>query len=375
MKIAIMGRTLDDEDGVGVANRNTIDKIIELDREAEYVVFYKTPYQFGRYSKYPHVKEILLRAPGKLLWDQVAIPYYAAKQDVDLIFNPKFTVPLLTQRPTVTICQGAEYYTFPQFYPRYEIIYNKLFMPLYYKRASKVLAVSDDLKDDLHQYVKVPYNKMDTMYLAADEVFQPKTNKEELETFRIKYNLPESFILAVTKPYQGKKLYPRKNIDNIVKSFLTVRKDYHSLKLVLAGSQCHRYISTVFGREMADDPGLVYPGWIPQEEMPHLYSLAQALVFPSFSESFGIPLVEAMACGCPVVTSTGGSCPEIVGDAALVVDPSDVEELSRSITTLLSDRQTRQNLSEKGFTRAREFSWTQSAKKVIGIFREIVADQ
>lgn len=370
MKIGIMGRTLDDGKGIGIGNRHDIDNIIKLDRENEYVVFYKTSKTFGRYQDYSNVKEILLEAPNKLIWDQVLVPNTARKEGVQLIFSPKFTVPLLSEIPTVVICHGLEYYTFPQFYERYLLMYVKIFLPLYYQKAVKVVAISNDLKDDIHKYVKVPYEKMETVYFGTTELFYPREDKQQLEAIKEKRQLPEDYIICLPHPYEANKLYPRKNLDNIVKAFMLLREKYPSLKLLLAGKRCDEYIAEVFGQDMANDPGFFYAGWVPQEEMPYLYSMAKMLVFPSYSESFGLPIVESMACGCPVITSTTTCCPEIAGDAGLLVDPTDFKGLSQAMDSILSKPELSQELSEKGFKRAKEFSWEKSAEKLIRIFQE-----
>ncbi len=375
MKIAIMGRTLDDGGGVGVANRNLIDKIIELDEETEYVVFYRSRNTFGRYKHRPNVREVLFRSPNKFVWDQVLVPYFARKERVDLILNPKFTVPILTGRMTVPVCQGTEYFTFRHYYGWMDRLHTRVLFPMYYKKATKVITVSDDVGHDLHRFLNVPYDRMETVYLAAGEHYYQRTDVDELERFGKRHRLPDQFILAVTEPYQNNRRYPRKNIDGILKSFLALGDEHPRLKLVLAGKRCHEYIAEGFGQEVADDPRLVYPGWIPQEEMPLLYSLAKCLVFPSFSESFGLPIVEAMACGCPVVTSTGGACPEVAGDAALVVEPTDVEGLTSAITRILKDPELSRSLTAKGLKRASDFSWARSAEKVNRICRGLVNAQ
>ncbi len=370
MKIAIMGRTFDDKKGSGIANRNCIDTIIKLDRDNEYVIFYQTPKAFGRYKNYSNVKEILLKAPNKLIWDQVLVPYFAYKQKVQLIFNPKFTVPLLTTIPTAATCRGIEYYTFPRFYKWYILMYVKTFMPMYYKKASKVITISDDLKEGLHKYIKVPYEKIETVYSGTTDTFYMGRDKQELEAFKKKRQLPDDYILCLPHPYEANKLYPRKNLDNIVKAFMLLREKYPSLKLLLAGKRCHEYMSTVFGKDIAEDPGFFYAGWVPQEEMPYLYSLAKMLAFPSYSESFGLPILEGMACGCPVITSNKASCPEIAGDAALIVEPTDFKGLAEAMDSILGNSKLRQELLEKGFKRAKEFSWERSAEKLIRIFQE-----
>jgi glycosyltransferase involved in cell wall biosynthesis len=314
---------------------------------------------------------MVLSIPNKLLWDQVAVTFYSWKENVDLIFHPKFTTPLFTRRRTLVICRGMEYYVFPQFYEKLDLFYVKMLMPLYYKKATKILTLSDDLQNDLHKYLRVPYEKMETLYSAPADIFFEKRDSSKAEIVRKKYNLPEQYLISVTRPYIGNKLYPRKNIDRTVKAFLALREKHPTLNLLLLGNRNYDYVQEVFGQEIANHPNIIYPGWVPQEDMPYLYSLSSVHVFPSFSESFGLPLVEAMASGSPTVTSTGGSCPEIVGDAAIKVDPTDLEGLTNAVDCILSDRQLRNRLIEKGLERARMFSWTKSAEKTIEIFKEL----
>lgn len=193
-----------------------------------------------------------------------------------------------------------------------------------------------------------------------------------LKAIKQKYDLPDNSILSVAKPFQGDRLLPRKNIDNIVRSFLAFEDNSKTLKLVLADNRCYEYITEVFGKELANDPRFVYPGWISHEDMPYIYSLAKLLMMPSYSESFGLPLVEAMACGCHVITSTTSCCPEIVGDAAIVVDPTDVKGLTFAISSILTDQELSKRFTEKGIKKASEYSWSNSAKKVIRIFGTVL---
>lgn len=135
------------------------------------------------------------------------------------------------------VCQGLEYYTLPQFYMWYDLMYAKMALPFYYKKATKVVAISDDLQNLLSRYLKVPYERMDTVYLAANEIFSRKTDRVELEDFARRHQMPDNYILTVTKVYQDGKLSDRKNVDSIVKAYLNIKKSHPSLKLVLAGEE------------------------------------------------------------------------------------------------------------------------------------------
>jgi glycosyltransferase involved in cell wall biosynthesis len=373
-----MLRAIDEIDGPGVATTNLVDKLLELDRDNEYVIFYKNKSYLNRYKDYPNVKEIFINTKSKLIYDQFWVPILSHKEKVDLIFNTKFTVPLLTKIKSITIMRGSEYWIHPDYYEKLDLLYVNLFFPLYCRKAIKVITLSNVLKYDLNKFLKVPLDKMITIYSAPNEYFKPITNFEYLDKIRKKFALPkEKFALSVTKPYsaagsKSKKMYDGKNMDGIIKSFLNCQKKINEpIKLVFLGKKVKEALDREYGEEFIENKDFIFPGYIPQEYMPAIYNLAELLLFPSYYESFGIPLVEAMACGCPVITSNTGACPEIVGEAGLVCDPDDIKNLSDSMRRILTKYEFFEKLKKCGLERAKLFKWEKSANNLLNLFSSL----
>src|SRR5690242_2407890 len=191
LRIGIMLRGIDEYDGAGVYIRQLIDAVLRLDGTNQYVLFYADEAQRGRYAHRPNVREVVVRAPGKLLWDQVAVPMAARREGVDVLFHHKFSIPVVAPCPTVVQQRGTEYWTFPEYYStlgdRINRLYNVLTIPLFCRRAERVLTNSDSLAVELEELAGVPRDKMATIYAAADERFRPVTDQVELERVRARY--------------------------------------------------------------------------------------------------------------------------------------------------------------------------------------------
>jgi glycosyltransferase involved in cell wall biosynthesis len=377
-----MLRAIDEYDGAGVYIRKLLDALLELDRTNQYVLLYVRPEQAGRYPQHANVREVVVGAPGKLLWDQVAVPLVARRLGLDVLFHHKFSIPVVAPCPTVVQQRGTEYWTFPEYYPtwgdRANRLYNKWSIPLFCRRAARVLTNSDSLASELETLAGVPADKMTTIYAAADEQFTPVTDPDQLARVRSRYGLPdEPFFLMVVKgyariEYEGAALCPRKNVEGTLAAFARARAAEPACPpLVILGAGVRQRLTPAVLRERFDLPveAVVIPGLIGHEDMPAVYSLAGGLLFPSYYESFGIPLVEAMACGCPVITSNAPACPEVVGDAALVVDPDDVDALADAMTRLVRSPSLRAQLRERGLARSGQFSWDRGAEILLGELR------
>jgi glycosyltransferase involved in cell wall biosynthesis len=385
-----MLRAIDDVDGQGIYIRKLCDALFDLDTHNEYVAFYSDQRQAGRYAARNNVREMVVPGRGKLWWDQLSVPLAARRERVDVLFHHKFSIPLLSSSPTVVQQRGTEYWSHPEFYVgwsgRLDRIYNRIMIPLYCRRAARVLTNSDTLGEELVRYIDVPRSKLRTVYASADPSFHPVSDAETLSRVRSKYSLPATpFLLMVVKGHQvmgqasGKALTPRKNVAIALEAYgnmrrYAVQRGLQTIPtLVILGLGIAERLTQEMIREHADPSSVRTPGFVEFEDMPAVYTMARALIFPSRYESFGIPIVEAMACGCPVVTATTSACPEIAGDAALLVDPDDVAGLATAMQRISFDDELAEELRQKGFRRAASFSWARSAHTLLEELRRAAA--
>jgi glycosyltransferase involved in cell wall biosynthesis len=378
LRIGLMLRGIEEYDGAGVYIRKLLDALLRIDTTNQYVLFFASTRQRGRYAHLPNVREVVVHAPGKLLWDQVAVPAAAWRERLDVLFHHKFSIPVVAPCPTVVQQRGTEYWSFPQYYPtladRINRLYNVVSIPFFCRRAARVLTNSDSLAAELERVAGVPPEKMATVHAAADEQFTRITDPAVLSRVRAQYRLPDQpFFLMVVKgyariEYAGQALCPRKNVEGTLEAYAGSRAAEPGCPpMVILGAGVKDRLTPIVLRERfgLDPESVVIPGLIAHEDMPAVYSMAGALLFPSYYESFGIPLVEAMACGCPVITSSAPACPEVVGDAALVVDPDDVKELATAMLRVVREPGLVTRLRELGLARARCFSWYDSARRLL----------
>jgi glycosyltransferase involved in cell wall biosynthesis len=356
-----MLRAIDERQGIGIYTQNLMDELLAQDAHNEYVLYYRNPDFVGRYAGHDRVGECLVKAPNKSVWDQLAIPHTVRKDDIDVLFHPKFTVPFLTSSKTIMTIHGASWFVRPDLYPnKLDLAYIKAVMPLYCRKADFIIANSDLTRDDFIRILKVPAEKIRTIRLGTSPAFRVVQDPLELEAVRSKYQLPDRFILSVIK-YD-----PRKNFHNLIAAFRLLRKR-GPYKLVVAGIGCDKYIEE-YGLDAdgtLDDMRIL--GWVDQADLPALYSLAVCHFFPSVYEEFGIPTCEAMACGCPPVVSNTGALPEIAGNAGLIVDPFNPEEMSDALERIWTEEALRAEYVDKSLARAKEFTWSRCARETLDV--------
>ena len=376
LRIGLMLRAIDDVDGQGIYIRELCDALFDLDTHNQYVAFYWRDDQRGRYADRPNVREVVLPGRQKLVWDQLLVPRAARRQRLDVLFHHKFSIPLRSPCPTVVQQRGTEYWSHPEFYSGWSGLvdryYNRVMIPQYCRRAARVLTNSDTLGDELVRHAGVPREKLRTVYAAADERFRPVTDPVALASVRERYRLPaEPFLLMVVKGHQiqgqvgQKALTPRKNVELALEAYGRLRDRAGVPPLVILGIGIAERLTPEIVRAYADPSRVHAPGFVEFADMPVVYSLARALIFPSHYESFGIPLVEAMACGCALVTSNTSACPEVAGDAALLVDPDDVDAVAAAMERVAFDEALVRDLEARGLQRAQAFSWTRSAQTLL----------
>jgi glycosyltransferase involved in cell wall biosynthesis len=368
MRIGIMLRSLDEQGGVGVYTRYITESLLALDPHNEYVLLYRSSENLGRFAHHPNVTERVLGGGNKAIWDQIKVPRACRRDRVDVVFHPKFTVPFFAPCPAVMVVHGADW-LIPeeaQFYPWWDVAYIRAVMPFYFRRAAAVLSVSQITTDNFNRVLRLPPGKVVTTYLAPGRHFRRISDHEELARVRERYDLPDRFILTLSKVAGGE----RKNIGGVFAA-------YHELhgkvpqKLVVGGKECERF------RELYDVPesgwgaDVLFPGWIAQEDMPAVQSLADLYLYPSRLEAFPIPISEAMACGTPIVTSNANGLEEIAGEGAIRVDPENSSEIAEAVRAILTDQDLHTRMSEAGLERSRRYSWDICAKQTLEVLERV----
>ncbi len=309
----------------------------------------------------------------RILWEQTVLPALARRDRLDLLHCPLNVSPAATHVPVVLTIHDVTFLHYPDRFSRLKQRYLATFTRFSARRAARILADSAATKEDVHRAFGIPRQRIDVVYPGVDEDFRPldPANPEDvarLESFRRRYGLPERVVL-----YQGT-LEPRKNVDQLVRAFaLAVRRGLpHTL--VLAGGKGWGY-EAIFRavEESGVRQRIRFAGYVPREEQPLWYNAAQLFVYPSQYEGFGLPPLEAMACGVPVITSNTSSLPEVVGEAGIMVDPADVEALAEAMMAVATNEARRVWLSAAGRERALRFGWPAAAAEAVAGYRRALA--
>ena len=371
MRIGVMLRDIGNQvDAPGILMLNLLDQMLRLDEQNQYVLFFKDRAFFDRYRDLPRVEAVHVQARSKLLWDQLAIPLATRGRSLDLLFHPKHSLPLLAPMKTVMQLRGPEYWIHPEYYEPLDLIYQKLFAQLYARKATHLVAESNYALGEFRRLLSIPAEKISMIPLAAHERFRRIEDESIRRAATKKYGLPQRFVFTVTRVVQGKRFYGGKNLDTAIEAFLRSRS-HGELKFVIAGRETRRYLDSVGAERGWPLDALLPLDFVPQEDLPTLYSLAESFLFPSRNESFGIPILEAMACGCPVLTSNLSACPETAGGAALLVAPEDREGMSAAIDALTYDAELRARQVARGYEQAAKYDWARSAEEHLRLFERL----
>jgi glycosyltransferase involved in cell wall biosynthesis len=369
MRIGVMLRAIDEKGGIGVYARYITQELLHLDHQNKYILYYCNADNIGRFAHHNNVVERVLSAPNKIFWDQVRIPYACWKDRVDVVFHPKFTVPLFSSSKSVMVLHGAGWFMpeFSKLWNKWDLRYVRIMMPLYCKRASAVLSVSQITTDTFNRVTNSPEGKITTVYFAPGKHFKRVENQERLQKVQAKYDLPKGFIFTLTGYDRG----PRKNIEGILKAY-EIHHGKTAHKLIIGGRDCDRFKYDYGIPDNGYGQDIYFPGWIAQEDLPAIYTLADLFLYPSRVEAFPIPVTEALACGTPIVTSDANGLKEIAGDAALFVNPDDTNDIANAITEVLSDSDLQRSLSTKGLVQAQKYSWEKCARQTLDILESVV---
>ena len=368
IRIGVMLRAVSEKGGVGVYTRNITAELLALDQRNEYVLFYDSAADLGRFGDHPRMTERVVAARSKLLWDQVAIPRACRREGVDVLFHPKFSVPVVSPCKTAMVLHGAGWFVpdAARFWSRGQRLYARLAMPLYLRRADAVLAVSEVTTRLFTSIFRLPEGTVETVHLAPARNFRRIEEAATLQAAKAKYRLPDRFILTLSGRDRG----PRKNIDVIFEAFRRVRREA-PCALVVVGRDCDKLRDDFDIPDAGFWDDVVFPGWVEQIDLPAIFSQAEVFLYPSRWEAFPIPVSEAFACGTPVITSNVYGLAEVAGDAAIQVDPRDAAAVASALERVLGDGELRTALAAKGRARAELFTWDRCAGKTLAILERL----
>lgn len=316
----------------------------------------------------PHVS---VRAiPFPRLWTHVRLSIEMVLRPPDVLFVPAHVLPLIHPRASVVTVHDLGYLAYPEAHTTFARQYLDRSTGWNARSAAAILADSAATKADLVRAYGADPGKIHVVYLGRDEKLARVADPGRVARVRARYGLAERYLLFVGT------LQPRKNLDRVVEAFSRLRSQpgADGVQLVLAGKRGWLYdqlFEQVRRLDMADR--VVFPGYVPDEDLPALLSGARGVVYPSLYEGFGLPVLEAGGCGVPVITSNTSSLPEVAGDAALLVDPHDVDAIADAMMRLLTDEALAAELARRGIENVKRFSWDKCARETLAVLESVVA--
>ncbi len=362
MKIAIDARKWRDY-GIGTYVRNLVRHLARLDHETTYFLFCDDADEATLRDLAENFVPVVERSKGYSLGEHFSIPRQIHRLGVDLLHSPHYVLPLLCRKPTVVTIHDCIHLLFPQYLPnRMALSYAKFMLRHAVHSSAAILTVSEaSRRDILRFYPEADPERVRVVPNAIDEEILEEPDEEEMERVRERYQIRGRYVL-----YAGN-IKPHKNLDRLIAAFgqLKQRPGHEDVKLLIIGDDVHLYTSLRRSVEAAGvRQDVRFFGFVPDKTLSGLYRMASVFAFPSLYEGFGLPPLEAMACGTAVVTSEISSLPEVVGDAAILVDPYSVSEIADALARVLDDETLRNDLIRRGRERVRQFSWERSVKAI-----------
>jgi glycosyltransferase involved in cell wall biosynthesis len=370
MKIAIDAHSV----GTQLAGNATyaasmIEALAAVDKENKYTLYVTLPEAADKFrDRWPNITVSRIMPHAPLVRIPLSLSWELRRRPVDILFV-QFTAPPFAPCNVVTAVHDLSFEHLPDTFKRRSVVQMKLTIRNTAKNAAHVIACSEYSRQDIIETYKLPPEKVSAVLLAASEHIKQASNVEVMRV-REKYDLPGEFILGVGS------IQPRKNLARLIEAYAQLASQHADLPpLILVGKKAWLSDSSVdaaiqFG--VADK--VRFTGFVPDEDLAAIYSAAKLFVYPSYFEGFGIPPLEAMQCGVPVIAGNKTSLPEVVGDAGILVDPFDTDAIADAIFRVLDDSELQDDLKEKGFDRAKLFSWEKAARETLDIFERIHAD-
>jgi glycosyltransferase involved in cell wall biosynthesis len=338
-----------------------------LDGDDEWFLYSAEPTELTRHEN-PHCHAVVLPASPRWAWTPVAFPLDLRRRHLDLA-HVQYLIPPLAPCPVVTTVHDVSFKRHPELFPLKHRVLLNLLIPPSLHQAVAVITCSEATRQDMIELYDLPPEKITVTPYAADETFRPMDPVEARRAVRERFGIAGRYLLAVGH------IHPRKNLPRLVRAFNRISgKVPH--ELVLVGKQGWgntELMEAISQAPVGREPR--FTGYVADADLPVLYAGADAFAYPSLYEGFGLPPLEAMACGTPVLTSNLSSLPEVVGEAAVLVDPYDEPSLARALAELLGDARKRAALSAAGLARAVQFTWDATARGTLEVYRSVLQNR
>lgn len=375
MRIAVNTRLLlkDKLEGIGWFTHQTLERIVRQHPEHEFIFFFDRPYD-PMFVFAPNVTPVVVGPQARhavlfYLWFEWRLPALLKKYKADLFLSPDGFSSLSTKVPTCLVIHDLAFEHYPEHFKLSHKLYWRHYSPLFAKHAQRIATVSTYSKEDISKQYKISADKIDVVYNGAHKEYRP-LSWEEKEATKTKYaDGCEYFVFAGA-------LHPRKNIVNLLKAFITFKKKQRSnMKLVIVGRLAWKYEEVAEMREnMPFKEDVKWVGYMGVEELSKVMGAAYALVYASLFEGFGIPILEAYQCNVPAIVSNTSSMPEVAGDAALLVDPTDADDIANKMQLIYKDETLRAKLIANIPEQVKKFNWELSAKRLWDCMMKCYAD-
>lgn len=357
--------------GVSTYTQNLVLELVKIDKENEYIIFGSS---LRNYSKLTRLKEQLKDHPNvsfkffklppiffEYIWNRLGIlPVEKFIGTVDIFHSSDWTQPKIKSKDTkkVTTIHDMTTYLFPTSFPKRIIDNQERRLARAKKEVDAIIAVSKTTKDDIVKFLQINSEKIRVIYSASSSNYSPQ-DEENIQEVKTKFKIKKPYLLAVSTHE------PRKNIQKLIDVYMKIKEHIPDIALVLAGR--HGWGETV--KEQED---LIITGFVSDEDLRSLYSGCKVFIYPSLYEGFGLPVLEAMACGAPVITSNNSSMAEIAKDAAILVDPRSEGQIIKAIEMVLNlDNEKYQSMKKASINRAKEYSWTETAKETLELYSSL----
>jgi len=352
--------------------KNLIEALAEIDNVNQYTIFVTKREARERFSnRWPNFQVRTTPPHTPFVRIPLTLSAELRRNRVDVL-HVQFTAPPFSPCPVVVSIHDLSFEHLPETFKRRSRMQLRLTVRRSARNAAQVIALSEHARADLIATYNLQPEKVNVVPLAAPDVFAPVRDDNELQRVRQIYGIDRDYILSVGS------IQPRKNLRRLIEAYSLLRQQQPKGKLpqlVLVGKNAWLYDETLQLLNDRDLGSIVLTGYVPEADLPALYSGALCFIYPSYFEGFGLPPLEAMKCGAPVIVGNKTSLPEVVGDAALMIDPFDVSAIAAAIQKVISDSDYRSELRVKGMQRAKQFNWKETARRTLAVYEKAFATQ